>query len=538
MYKVIIVDNEQAVRDRLLKQLDRLKDEFEVIGEYENGYDALVYGMPLCPDLLVTDIKMPYIDGIELIKRAKVDLPLLQAIIISGFDSFDFAKQAIELGVVGYITKPITFDELKSTLLKAKDTLDKKLNVDKDIQSLQKQADNALKYIQDSDLNRLITLKEVPANFKEKLKIDQIDLSYKYVKLGVFDFDDEIDDINFDKVELVGIYLEKFIKEEFFTMFNSEKVDVLLFTRANVTNVFLLSDIILENEKLQSVFSTVLAKISKVCRVSISCGFSECGDLEDSNISFRKLYRHAKRTLEYRTVVGKNIILFFEDISSNKTQTGKVDENEYKNISYEILYGKIDSAIDSIEKILSNVTLESFKDTYYFVLNNLMDSILKSCINLSKLYDEFMPHIDIVEKIFYAKTSNAILDFITQLVYKIDEINKNSRLGKVESAFNQIQNFVKSNYKDKNISLESVADELGFSVSYISAILKKNNTSFTKYLTEIRMEQAKILIAKEDTKLITIASEVGYEDPYYFSHCFKKYFGVSPLEYRKNEKGN
>ena len=70
-------------------------------------------------------------------------------------------------------------------------------------------------------------------------------------------------------------------------------------------------------------------------------------------------------------------------------------------------------------------------------------------------------------------------------------------------------------------------------MSYISAILKKNNTSFTKYLTEVRMEKAKILLANPENKLLTIANQVGYEDAYYFSHCFKKYTGISPLEYRK-----
>ena len=105
-------------------------------------------------------------------------------------------------------------------------------------------------------------------------------------------------------------------------------------------------------------------------------------------------------------------------------------------------------------------------------------------------------------------------------------------MSKIESSFNQIKLFIENNYKNPLLSLEDVANELGYSVSYISAILKKNNTSFTKYLTDIRMNASLPLLAKSNEKLITIANEVGYEDPYYFSHCFKKYFGTSPLEYR------
>ncbi|MEG1739347.1 MAG: response regulator, partial [Bacilli bacterium] len=176
MYKVIIVDDEGAVRERLLSQLNKLNNEFEVIGSYENGYDALLSGVPLGPDLIITDIKMPYIDGIELIRRAKLELPIVQSIIISGFDSFDFAKKAIELGVIGYITKPITFEELRDTLLKAKQELDKRNNATLDIAHLQEQANSATKVLQEQDLVTLITLKDTTSNFKNRLKSNGVDL--------------------------------------------------------------------------------------------------------------------------------------------------------------------------------------------------------------------------------------------------------------------------------------------------------------------------------------------------------------------------
>ena len=105
MYRVIIVDNEESVRERLLFLLSKMNSDFEVVGSFENGYDALLSMNSLSPDLVITDIKMPYVDGIELIKQSKIDLPLLQFIIISGYDLFDYAKQAIELGVLSYITK-------------------------------------------------------------------------------------------------------------------------------------------------------------------------------------------------------------------------------------------------------------------------------------------------------------------------------------------------------------------------------------------------------------------------------------------------
>jgi two-component system response regulator YesN len=168
MYNVIIADDEATIRDRLLGFLAKMSADFKVVGVYENGYDALVSGVPLEPDLIITDIKMPFISGLELIRQAKVDLPLLQAIIVSGYDDFDFAKQAIDLGVIGYLSKPVTYDEIASALSKAKTELDMKLTVDKNIQDLQSKNESVLKIVQDNDLNKLTTLKALPENFREK----------------------------------------------------------------------------------------------------------------------------------------------------------------------------------------------------------------------------------------------------------------------------------------------------------------------------------------------------------------------------------
>ena len=528
MYKVIIVDDESAVRERLFKQLLNFSDDFEVVGQFENGFDALIGGTQFSPDLLITDIKMPYIDGIELIKRMKQELPLLQTIIISGFDSFDYAKQAISLGVIGYISKPITLGELEETLKKAKIELDKKNSVDNDIEDLKKRASSGLKLMQNSDLSKLITLKDIPDNFKEKLIADGINLDYKYTILAAIDFDDQITQISYDKMELVNFHLEKYIQDEF----SESEISTVLFDNSSEFGLFILSKSQIEKEALQERLGRVLAKIKRACKVEMSIGLSETKE-DTEHKSYRELYRHALRTLEYRTVIGSNIIIFFGDISKNKTTTGKVDENEFKNITYEVLYGDLQTAKDRINKLLNTITADNFKETYLFILNNLIDSLLKACVSLQSLFQEYMTYEAIVENSYKIKSNEQLYAFIDDLVNNIDRINKNSRQSGVDSSYRQIINFINNKYTNSLLSLEDVAKELGYSVSYVSLILKRNNTTFTKYLTDVRMEKAKALLLDTDMKLLSIANEVGYDDPYYFSHCFKKNTGISPQEYRK-----
>ena len=321
MYNVIIVDDEATVRNRLLGFLKRHEDEFKVIGTYENGYDAMIGGIPLEPDLIITDIKMPFITGLELIKQAKQELPLIQAIIVSGYDDFDFAKQAIDLGVVGYISKPVTFEEISDALSKAKTELDKKYSIDKNIKDLQERNESVLKMVQSDDLNKLTTLKSIPVNFRAQLKADGIRIDDPYVLFAIFDSDQDEDELSFEDSELVNYYLGQYIGEEFAGYSST------VFKSGNAISVLIGSATLFNKEELQARFARVIAKIKRTCEVSFSAGVSDFG-VTPEIASYRKLYRHARWTLEYRTVVGTNVALFYSDLENTKNSiVGKVDEN-------------------------------------------------------------------------------------------------------------------------------------------------------------------------------------------------------------------
>lgn len=530
MYKIVIADDESIVRERLLSLLKKLDNEFEVVGSFDNGYDALLGIEKLQPDLLITDIKMPYIDGISLIKQAKFEVPLLQSIIISGYDSFEFAKQAIDLRVVGYLTKPISFEELKEVIYKAKEETERVVSADQNETNLKKQVLENLSLMQEDDLTSLIQLKTISESFKVKLDNDDINLDFNYQFIVIFDNDLEDESLSYDKNEYFRVLVSKYFEEEFSGLFKSYTfIHDSQFVALCVTNEKIDVEVIVEKIK------TINAKLMKIANISVSCGISDL--MEKSEVNYRKMFRHAKRCLEYRTVVGTNLVMVFDDLENIKShQIGKVDENEYKAISYEILYGKSEKAKGNIHKIMDQISTKFYKDSYDFILGNIFDATLKSCVDLSKLYNEYMRHTELIKTIYSLKTIDSIKDFFDKLIDRIISINESSRTDGVQSSFDQIKKFIDNNYSNSSLSLEDVANELCYSVSYISAIFKKNNSSFTKYLTDIRMEKAKILLVDGNNKLLTIASAVGYDDPYYFSHCFKKYYGVSPLEYKNKNQ--
>ncbi|HAS56066.1 MAG TPA: hypothetical protein DEF61_03045 [Firmicutes bacterium] len=528
MYKIVFVDDEEGVRERALMMLAKLSSDFSVVGVFQNGYDALLNIPSLEPDIVITDIKMPFISGIELIKEVKIDLPLTQFIILSGYDSFDYAKEAITLGVNEYLTKPLVYEELKDALIKVKETLDKQIQNERDISFLKERVQYSLRLLQNEDLQKLITIKDMRENFKEKLEKDKLDLSYPFQLLLIIDSD--MEDPPYEQLDFLHLSTRQIFEEAF-----TGKIQFYSFLYDEQFVALLLSNDKFDEQSLSRKINELLAKIKRNTSLSVSAGLSEC---VEGMVNYRKVYRHAKRALEFRTVMGGGSVLSFTDLERNESGEiiGKVDENEYKNISYLLSYGKQENALASIDKLISSISDPSFKDSYYFILLNLMDSILKSCISLKELYSRFNSQIELTQELYSLKTKQATINFFHSLATKVMEINKEKRMEGLESSFDRIKKYIEANYANSNLSIVDLANELSFSISYITTILKRNGTTFTKMVTKERMENAFHLLNSTDERIVSIAKEVGYSDPYYFSHCFKKFYKVSPDEFRKNKE--
>ncbi len=528
MYRVIIADDEEAVRNRLKMMIEKFPDSFMVVGCFENGFDAIENSSQLEPDVLITDIRMPYISGIELIRHFKVEFPLMQSVIVSGYDSFDYAKEAIALGVVGYLTKPVSLDDMKAILGKVKDALDKQLQMDISMKILEEKASNSIRFLQSDDLNRLVRMKEIPDNFMEKLQEDGINLNHPYQAMAVFDPDS--DDEEYEKMDYLYFSLEKAIQEEF-----SSFGTYYSFSSDGQIGILLLSESPIDEETLILKASSVLAMIKRAESLSVSCGLS---DIMETPVNYRKMFRHAKRSLEYRTVLGSNMVFSFHDLektSDNSKPEGKIDENEYKNLTYLISYGKKGDIKKNYVKLINQISTPSYKESYYYILSNILDSILKACISLPEFYQDFDSQTEISAKLFSLKTKQNLIDYLASISDRVIKVNESKRLSGLETSYERIVHFLDMNFTNPNLTIEDVANELSYSVSYISVILKRNNTTFTRLVTDMRMKKAFTLLADKNNRVITIARDVGYTDPYYFSHCFKKYTGLSPDEYRKTK---
>ena len=527
MYKLVVVEDERDVRRRLVGLIERSGIDFEIISEYENGIDAYDGIIVDAPDLVLTDIKIPYINGIELSRRLREVLPLVKIAIITGFNEFDFAKEAANLGVVGFISKPVTSEDITATLSKAKAMLDEEYLTASSLNRFQEVYERSLPILRENDLYRLSNTVELSTALENKLKYNGVNLDYKCFICCLFDFD-EPQEGNTEKFDLAFSSVRKYVGEELGALCECE-----LFNRYEKLCLIIKSDKKPKTEEIDIILERIILRVSRFSGMPISVGMSS---VYENNRNFAAMVKEAKRSLEYRRILGGGKVFFYENALPPASKLS-VDDASIKEIGYAMHFrsaGKCTLMIDELR-----ATLENSKESHHYVVTSILNVLIKACDNLDGLYSRHGGPDGLYSRFFEIKTVDEVFDFLKELAVEIEALNEDVIVSNVEQNLRKITSHMEAHFCDSDISFETVAKAVNFSTSYISALLKKNlNTSFVKLLTSMRMEKAKELLADPTLKIIDIAEKLGYSDSYYFSHCFKKYTEVSPKEYRNNENKN
>ncbi len=521
-YKIAIVDDEQDVRERLESMILKSPTAFELVGVFDNGIDAYegITGKDI--DLLITDIRIPYIDGIELSRKLKSSDPFIKIIIITGYDQFDYAKQAIELEVIGFISKPILQKELDKALQKAHARISTDYNVSSVIQELSEFRKENLPVLVENDLCLLLQMDKPEASFIDKLKKEGVHLRFDHLCIGVFDFDVRDDKTDFDKLDLAFLTLKNQLEQAF------KKYDFELFKRSQLFVLILKSLQPFSNVEILKFLDTEIKRIKRYLNLSMSVGISNPFTIEGS---FKKHFRDARASLEQRRFLGSNQVFFCSDLAQ-KENLMILDRDAFKNLSYVIRY----EGLKEIKKELDYL-FEIAKDgVYHYTLTEVLNTIISNCEEPEKLIKDGINLNQIHLNLLEHKTKESVYNYFIELILAVKGVNQSLQTDVVGKNLDKILKYIETNFSDQNLNLEMASDQIGLSPSYISALLKnEKNTTFVKYVTQLRMEKAKELLKKQSLKIIEVAEMVGYYEPYYFSHCFKKYEGKSPKEFKKDE---
>lgn len=533
-YTVLLVDDEEEVTQIIMKKINWEELGFSVIGSASNGVKALEMVEEFQPDIVVTDIKMPYMDGMELSNRIKEEYPSTKIFLFTGFDEFEYAQEAVHLEVEEYILKPVNAAELTRVFTKLKIKLDQEISEKRNVEILQKYYIESLPLLQTNFYATLIEGRIREDEMPKYLSDYQISFEGScYCCLVIHTSSSKVPEEM--SPLLLTTSVQKQVKERL-----AEKWQAKCFSYLG--NTVLIAQLENENEVSEltdecdrfckyarrMIGAIVTIGIGQVCRRLPELPQSYSGAREA--VSYRGIYG-ATRAINIREIVPQGICPMDTSGEAGLTalfkaiRFGSKEEVEETACRY---LRQAASTVRSLQQHSVNV-MELVSALYRFSANNDI-AVGELSGDMKMLYHSLLE-----------LEPDALQKWLVDISLSFRELLIRARSRSTRSYVQRAEEYVRSSYADEELSLDDICELLGVSNSYFSTVFKKETgKSFIGYLTDYRMEQASRMLIETNEKSYIIAKKVGYTDSNYFSYVFKRRFGVSPSKYRtehtKSEK--
>ena len=537
MLKVFLVEDEFVVREGIKNNVDWKSHGYDFCGEASDGELAFPMIQKLKPDIVITDIRMPFMDGLALSKLIKKEMPWIEIIILSGFEEFEYAKEGIKIGIAQYLLKPISGEDL----LKEVDTVAEKI-IEK-----QKESEIREKYLREMEENflkerkdlfqYLVTGSKSAAELLEmadKLKIDLSSMWYNIVLMVTKSINHAQNEYSNSLIEI-----EEKLKE-------IDDDHILIFDRNLEGKAFLFKAD--SKEELETIQKDYLTKVVNILKdyenVRYFGGIGlPVNRLRELPVSFES----ASHAFAHRYLVSESLILNGEEMRQREYL--KKEEFDLSNVN--------PKQIDR-NKIKEFLKVGDKEEVIYFVeefFRDLGSSVMKS--NMFRQYitmDVYFCVVDFLEGLQIQReeiepfditsgilqTQESAMEYVTCIVKKALELREKTASNRYGDVVDEVMRYIEENYADEELSLNVLASHVNFSPNHLSMIFsQQTGQTFIKYLTDFRMNKAKELLRCTGKKSSVISMEVGYKDPHYFSYLFKKTQGMTPTQYRggKNPEG-
>jgi two-component system response regulator YesN len=533
MYKLLIAEDELVVRKNIIKKIEWERYGFKVIGEAENGKEALDVIDDMKPDVIITDIEMPFMNGLELSSIVKKKYSTTKIVLLTGFDEFKYAQKAIELNVMEYVLKPVSADSLVKILEKIKSQLDKEIAQKKDVEALREHYLQSLPVMKVNFLNALIRAKQNESDILSRAEHLNLNIKGDSYLVSVISIDrNTVNETTFTEKD------DELIK---FAVLNTaeELVAKHSFGIAFIYDAYVIILGVYSKESERDIFSKTFKmleelrqNIEKYMKFTVTIGIGNIyKEIENISTSFKS----AVAALDYRFVLGNNRILFIEDMEPQQCTRIAFDGSKENNILTSIKVGREEDVSNAIEKLFSDITIKntSFNDYQIYIIE-ILSAIIKVAksleIDTAAIFGE---DYNLFTEMFNFNTLEDVKGWFKSVCIAIMKYISAKRANSCKLLVDDAREYINTNYMDNNISLNKVSAYLHISPSYFGAIFKnETGETFVNYLLRVRMENARDLICSTSLKNFQIAEKVGFSDQYYFSYCFKKYYKVSPNEFR------
>jgi len=533
MYKVFLVEDEILVREGIRDNIPWDQTPYTLAGEAPDGEMALSMIQDIKPDILITDIRMPFMDGLTLSRIVKKTLPWIKIIILSGHDEFEYAKEAISVGVEEYLLKPVSSQDMRRTLDKIAIRIDEEKEKLLNIEKLEAQVRSSTDILRDRWLVDFIDGKIPAADAIEQgreMGIDLLARSYIALAAGIIYPAEKEDQLVQVKIIFQSI-LENYSNSLWFTE-NEKNIFILLKEMSNN-----------EEESAYAIAQALKYEIERKtgCRLMIGVGPSaqRIGEAAKSFSVARKIVSYG---------ISRGLSLIADDKllpREGGINTGGFDPSPLLSINGDMFLTRlkyaakkdIDSIILEYTKVLEN-DFDGNQMLVFFIFGEILIAASKIVEALGGDIRSIAPFSlnqeDILET---AKSREIFYDKVKNLLSAVIEYRDAHTKGRYQSIIVKARDYIDRNFNSADISLYSTASYAGISPNHLSTVFsQETGENFIEYLTRVRIDKAKQLLWDTSMRSADIAHETGFNDPHYFSNIFKKNTGLSPREYRMSKK--
>lgn len=525
-YKVILVDDEAEVIDIMEAKIRWSELGFEVVGSAKNGVKALELVEKLQPDVVLTDIRMPYMDGLELSRKLNQDYPNIYIILCTGFDEFEYAKEAVHLDIKEYLLKPISAAELSESLMRLKENLDKEREEKLNVRKLENYFQESLPALQS---NLFISLMEGRVSEEDYARFSaayQVNMKGPLFCCIVFHTSENHVPEGMNPL-LLSMSVEREIRQRLVEKWHCKEFLYL-------GNTVLIMEMGSEEQMVP-----ITDECDRFCRWAyrvmgavVTAGIGTvCDNLFNINLS----YEGAREAVSYRVLYGTQRAINIREIVPKEQATlSLLEEGRMHALFRAIRVGNPEKIEEAVQKEIQKIHKHTVTiGQYHLAAMETVSNFYKFCANNSLDFNEIAGNVpNLYEKVPQMDESS-LTSWMNEMARMISEELKTARNSTSHRLVTEAQLLVREKYMDASISLDVVCSILGVSNSYFSSVFKKETgKSFISYLTDYRMDIAEELILSGETKSYKVAEKVGYLDANYFSYVFKKRFGVSPSKYR------
>ena len=526
LYSLILVDDEEEVISIIRDMTDWEALGFRVAGVAGNGVEALEMMEELQADVVMTDIKMPYMDGLTLSRKLKEEYPDVRIIIFSGFDEFEYAKEAIKIEAEEYLLKPVDPGELASVFTRVRDVLDRVRAERRDMDLLRSYYMQSLPMLQENFTISLIEGRVPSGRMGRYLSSYQLELEGPYFAAALLHVSGTKTPDDRDSL-LFTVSVRRLVEEQLREKYRLKTANYL----GDLAVVAELAD--------ESGIMDFTDSMDLICRqakrmydVAVTAGIgSVCSDPMD----IRKSFTRASNALALRAIYGNTRAINIQELEPDTDEDESWEKEAVEELISLIRLGEIEDFRAELEASLGRLRTSASGIAAYqsFMMELIAGISYYAAAHKVDSESTFGGQKNIYRAVFESESPEETLTWLMNAVTDIDSRIRKRRDVAATSFVERAEEYVRDNYPDADITVDSVCRRLGVSAAYFSTVFKKETgKTFISYLTDYRLDRAVELLRSTPDKTYMIARQVGYSDSNYFSYVFKKKYGISPSRFR------